>query len=436
MQISLIIVLIVAELLLVLTGLCITLTIFLLRKPKATEEKTDEVSAQPAEDELDAIELSNNYIDFLEQAMHRNTQKTQQQKNIEADIAKEESDTADATDDLETGEATEEESANTSNSPAPDEAQSKLLLIRDQFLILEKTAAEKSEHEIHFWESIYDGMKDLLEQFPSTKTASTETSSSTETVVVESKEKVFYIETQGKKIDGEVNKLKDIIYEQENALSSMKKAMQGAEEEHPGDSESLKILKEQMEAIERQLNDSKMCMEVLEMENNRLQEEVDKMDGRHDALFEETDNSSSEESGSVIDLDQMKEVVEEQEAKIQQLIDTIESLEIDASQADKLKETLGDFTRSSKEMMSCICILEEENERLKSSSEADDDNTETTADSAAASSEDTAEIAGKISQLEEELIKKDVAYAQLQDEFSSMETEYLAMYEAMHGDNS
>ncbi len=436
MQISLIIVLIVAELLLVLTGLCITLTIFLLRKPKVTEEPIDEPSAQPAEDELDAIELSNNYIDFLEQAMHRNTQKTQQQKNIEADIAKEESDTANATDDLETDEATEEESANTSNSPAPDEAQSKLLLIREQFLILEKTAAEKSEHEIHFWDSIYDGMKDLLEQFPSTKTASTQTSSSAENVVVESKEKVFYIETQGKKIDGEVNKLKDIIYEQENALSSMKKAMQGAEEEHPEDSASLKILKEQMEAIERQLNDSKMCMEVLEMENNRLQEEVDKMDGRHDALFEETDNSSSDESSSIIDLDQMKEMVEKQDAKIQQLIDTIESLEIDASQSEKLKETLGDFTRSSKEMMSCICILEEENERLKASSEADDENTETTADSAAASSEDTAEIAGKISQLEEELIKKDVAYAQLQDEFSSMETEYLAMYEAMHGDNS
>ena len=42
----------------------------------------------------------------------------------------------------------------------------------------------------------------------------------------------------------------------------------------------------------------------------------------------------------------------------------------------------------------------------------------------------------RIKHLEEELIKKDVNYAKLQDEFSSMEKEYLAMYEAIHGDNS
>lgn len=413
MQIPLIYVLIIAEVLLVLTGLGITLAVILLRKPKLTEPDESQ-TFQQAEDELDAIDLGSTYIDHLEQAMERNSTKSKQQESIEKENAND----------------IEEQAEDENTSPAPDEKQSSLLQAREQFLLMEKAAAENTEHEIHFWDSIYDGMKNLLEQFSTIETISS--TESAEDPVQESKEKVFYIETQGKKIDGEVNKLKDIIYEQENALSSMKKAMEGAEQEHPEESESLKILKEQIEVIERQLSDSKMCMEVLEMENNRLQEEVDKMDARHESLFEEP-IAEKVENESLIDLDQMKEVVEQQENKIQHLIDTIESLEIDAVQAEKLKETIGDFARTSKEMMSCISILEEENERLKESGE---DNNSVDTNDPATGNEDTDELKSTISSLEEEVIKKDVAFAKLQDEFSSMETEYLSMYEAMHGDNS
>jgi len=109
----------------------------------------------------------------------------------------------------------------------------------------------------------------------------------------------------------------------------------------------------------------------------------------------------------------------------------IENLEIDAAQADKLKETIGDFARTSKEMMSCITILEEENERLKDGEENASENSATSE-----GTEDVAALKQNINTLEEDLIKKDVAFAKLQDEFNSMETEYLAMYEAMHGDNS
>jgi len=287
MEISLIVVLITAELLLVLFGLTITFAILFFRKPKEiiNEEKNTEKQAE----EANAIDLGNNYIEFIEQEMQRNTTKEKQQKSTEEGTASDSEESTEETED--------------NKSPAPTEAQSHLLQVREQFLLIEKSAAENTEHDIKFWQTIYDGMKTLLEQFSSveTKTITPETTENTST---ESKEKVFYIETQGKKINGEVNKLKDIIYEQENALSSMKKAMQGAEQEHPEESESLTILKEQMEAIERQLNDSKMCMEVLEMENNRLQEEVDNIDARHNALFEEEKNNSAEESDSLIDLDQ------------------------------------------------------------------------------------------------------------------------------------
>jgi len=420
MEISVIYVLLAAEALIVLLAICITLTVLLLRKPKAVAADT-EPDIEDAESELDAIDLGNSYIDYLEQAMQRNAIKLNQQQNIENEDSPETSDNSEKEDQLE------------NSSPAPDDKQSTLLQARELFLNMEKAAAETAEHEINFWENIYSGMQELLEQFKSIETV-TETVSETNVIVdrkTESKEKVFYIETQGKKVDGEVNKLKDIIFEQENALSSMQKALKNVAEEHPEESEPLNQLKEQLAAMERQLTDSKMCMEVLEMENDRLQEEVDRMGERHSELFEENEDKDPA-TESVIDLDQIKEVVAQQEAKIEHLVSTIESLEIEASQAERLKDTLKDFTRTSQEMMSCITILEEENERLQEAAHHDgEDSTEHDSEN----TEDLDAMDSKISSLEEELIKKDVAYAQLQDEFNSMETEYLAMYEAMHGDN-
>ena len=422
MEISLIYVLIAAEVMFILLGLSITFFILWFRKPKIVD--AEPVPLVDADAELDAIDLGSSYIDYLDQAIERNSIKLQQTENA-----------SDADEKSEESEESEEDS--TESSPSPTEEQIELLQAREQFLHVEKEAAEQLEHEINFWERVYAGMQTLLKQFKTT-----EVSTETETVVdekVESKETVVYIETQGKKIDGEVNKLKDIIYEQENALSSLKKSLESAETDSPEDSPALQEIRAQLEALERQLNDSKMCMEVLEMENDRLQEEVDKMGERHGALFEDGDESEeAEESSSMIDLDQMKEVMAEQEAKIDQLLSTIDSLEIEASQSEKLKETLNGFTRTSKEMMNCIAILEEENERLQeAASHETDEESEDVADvveetPVATNNEETAELQSKVSELEEEIIKKDVAFAQLQDEFSSMEAEYLSMYEAMH----
>ncbi|VAW60302.1 Membrane-associated zinc metalloprotease [hydrothermal vent metagenome] len=419
MQISFIYVLITAEILLLLSGLCAALIFLLVRKQKKPETIAEPL-LQQSEEELDTIDLSNSYIDFLEQQIERNSKKLKQVESSEEESPSEQDISA------------ETENAAPPSRP-PDEQQSELLQAREAFLLIEKEAADKTEHEIHFWDSLYAGIKGLLEKYKNTQESTDTVAKTTDmsTHRVESEEKVFYIETQGKKIDGEVNKLKDIIHEQENALSGMKKAMASAEAERPDESAAFDALRKNMQAIERQLNDSKMCMEVLEMENDRLQEEVDKMNARHNSLFEEGKEENAE-NDSLVDLKQMKEVVEQQELKIQQLIESIESLEIDTSQAEKLKATISDFSRTSREMMSCIVILEEENERLQAAANSSPDTDETTAP---ADEGEIDNIRSQVSSLEEALIKKDVAYAKLQDEFSSMETEYLAMYEAMHGNN-
>ncbi len=419
MEIPLIYVLAGAELLLILLGVCITLTIILIRRPSTAATELANESESDAEEKV--VNIGNSYIEYLQQALERNEVKIKQQQNIEADELNTDDSPAD-----EVESATEEDTSE--QSPPPDETQSALLQARERFLQIEQAAAEKTEHEINFWESIYKDMLQLVEDLKQTEIITRESKEVLETIhkQVESKEKVFYIETQGKKIDGEVNKLKDIIYEQENALNSMKKALHDSEDDLSEDSEVINFMKEQLQTIERQLSDSKMCMEVLEMENNRLQDEINQLEAQTGLAEPE----SSPEKESSIDIEQMKENMKMQEVRILQLIETIESLELEASQAEKLKETLNEFTRSSHEMMSCITILEEENERLQETSGP------SAAESSGSNSEEIDAMKSKVSSLEEELIKKDVAYAQLQDEFSSMETEYLAMYEAMHGDNS
>lgn len=133
-------------------------------------------------------------------------------------------------------------------------------------------------------------------------------------------------------------------------------------------------------------------------------------------------DAAATSDNSAVDMKSMREMLEKQEQKIALLTTTIDSLQIDAEQAEKLKSTLQEFAHSSREMMSCITILEEENERLLASSDGE-------------SPVNAEEIQQKIKKLQDEIIKRDVDYAKLQEEFASMEKEYLAMYNAMHSNN-
>ncbi|HEY9201187.1 MAG TPA: hypothetical protein VIQ81_06310 [Gammaproteobacteria bacterium] len=406
MHISLITLFALLEVILFLLGATITLGIMLyLRKSANAQTPSQDTPTEQPEATADAVNLHSSYIDYLEQAMQRNQQQMEQQpeENSEAEA---EADT---------------ESENDEHQTA--DAQLQLLQARQQFLELEKTAAQKNEDNDSFWDEINTGMQALLAQFKSIEVH-------TETVTEvqqkkEVKEKVFYIETQGRKVDNEVNKLKDIIYDQENAISSMQKNLAKAIEEAPQESESLNDLHQQFSSLERQILDSKMCMDILETENERLQDELHKIKAGASQNAEQDSDSES-----TVELSQIKEVVRQQKERIKQLQAIIETLEIDTDKAEELKTHLSEFTRSSEEMMSCITILEEENERLQDEVHTIEDSLQHESGDAS-ESQQLQELQTKINQLEEEVVKKDLALAQLQEEFSSMETEYLAMYEAM-----
>ena len=129
------------------------------------------------------IDPGPNYIELLDRELTKNTTQTAIIKNSE--------------------------SSNDQQTPATNITHSELLTIRDLFLNVERTAAAHAGNDIIFWDKILTGIKHVANQLKTTETV-------INTVVnkkTEAKEKVFYIETQGKKIDGEVTRLKDIIFE-------------------------------------------------------------------------------------------------------------------------------------------------------------------------------------------------------------------------------
>ena len=392
MHIPFIYILFIAEAILVLFVLSIILGIVAYR---LANKKT---SSSLQADETYTADPGSSYIEHLDIEIMKNTAQSKIDKRIEHDA-----------------------NENLIPDTKTEEKHSRLLKARDLFLHVERTAAEKAGNDIQFWQHIYAGISKVLDHFKTIEhemTAETDHTQHTKEV----KEKVFYIETQRKKVDGEVNRLKDIIYEQENTLSGLLKTLKNAEEEHQGteQGELISALHAQASNFERQLRDSKTCMDVLEMENNRLQEELHKLDAKKT----DSDVSRTDENTKV-DTQNMREMLKKQEQQISLLTSTIDELKLSTEQTEKIKSALNEFAHSSQEMIGCITILEDENARLQATSH-----------DAQAASGDESLLKSQIRKLAEEAIKKDVAYAKLQDEFASMEKEYLAMYNAIHGNNS
>lgn len=400
MYISKIYLLFSAEILLILLAACVTLIIYIIKKPATA--KNNDLETEPD----DSAKPS--YGDYLDREILRNESRAEQQSRIE-----------------------KEDAAENAESQMPvNDTQSQLLQLREMFLITERSSAEHADNENTFWDTLYSGLNDIYRQF---KTIETEVAINTEQSYITTKntsEKVFYIETQGKKVDSEVNRLKDIIYDQDSTLNSLKHALDGASSHISDDNKEFNTLKNELTKFEQQLNDSKMCMEVLEMENERLQSEIDNLEHQIEG---QTEISAGNSTAISDNMNQLKENLSSQEQQINILNETIDSLQLNTTETENLKTTLQSFTRGSKEMMGCITILEDENDNLHRQIEDLKSQQESTVTDSDASSD---ELSIKVKSLEKEIIKKDVAYAKLQDEYSSIEKEYMSMYEQIHGDDN
>ena len=116
-------------------------------------------------------------------------------------------------------------------------------------------------------------------------------------------EKTLVIEKRTGKVNTETNKLKDIIFDQGNKINNLLKQLKSSSFNSGDDSE----LQQQLEDLERSQKETAMCMEVLEMENNRLIEEIDSI--HHDG-----DNSELTEKVS-----ELEKIIEDKDRELEQL---------------------------------------------------------------------------------------------------------------------
>ena len=294
-----------------------------------------------------SFDLSNDYTGYLDQELNRNQGKLKSLDTIPLD----------------------EEDAETTQKNETNKA---LLNIREAFLNTEKKSADHSDNENAFWDSIYTNIQDISDTHLTHKEEITNLEEiHVEKIINKSSDNVEQIESQGTKIDAEVNKLKDIIFDQENSLTALSKALSEVNTDKDGAEIAADIEKftEQLGKLERNIEESKVCMEILESENDRLQGELSEFETKYNSMCEqlatgEPQTSTSTESQPNENIDQLKNTLEQQNGQISELTDAIDGLQLEAEQAEKLKSTLEEFTRGSQEMTTCITILEEENERL------------------------------------------------------------------------
>lgn len=126
-------------------------------------------------------------------------------------------------------------------------------------------------------------------------------------------EKTLIIEKSSNKVNTEVNKLKDIIYDQGNKINNLLKSLKS----NVLDSGLSTELQEQLKELERSQQETSMCMEVLEMENHRLIEEL-----------ENIQNDSSDDGPQMqLKIKELEQIIAEKDFELEALKEEFNSVQ-------------------------------------------------------------------------------------------------------------
>lgn len=137
-------------------------------------------------------------------------------------------------------------------------------------------------------------------------------------------EKTLIIEKTTNNVNTEVNKLKDIIYDQSNQINNLMKSMKS----QGGDATLSDALQEQFEALERSQKETAMCMEVLEMENNRLLEDLEAMQNNiTEVSIEGVEEDDMNNDQLKLKIRTLEKVIEEKDKEFAKMMTEFESVQ-------------------------------------------------------------------------------------------------------------
>lgn len=319
---------------------------------------------------------------------------------------------------------------------AADREAAALLEMRKRFLEIELEARKLEANPVAFQAQIADGVQALIEQLrPEPETVSPDAgvaAGAQASVQPEpSPEQDDSAERERHDThDEELDHLRQVINNQQDAMAALRAKLREHESELQGAEDVLQKLDE----FEKRSNELQRCLEVLEQENERLKSAK----ARGPAGGAGTQPAQ---------LKGLKSMVGEQQHTIAKLQNLIRALAPEASKAKELADAFATMQRANQELNGCVAVLEDENALLRSELEeihamiarqaadagqtgaAPDGGSEAPAQQQTAEaslSEQNQELEMKLQELEALLEFKDAAIQELEKQYNSLESKYLA----------
>lgn len=315
-----------------------------------------------------------------------------------------------------------------------DESEKKaaeLLKFRKRFLEIELEAHALEGNPVAFQDRIAAGLCELMEVMrPDAESVEAEPEAETPMAVeLEEAPGDEGEEASERKIvdtsEQEINHLKDVINNQQDAMSALRAQL----EEH-AEVEGMDAALKQLEDFEKQSTELERCLQVLESENERLKA----------AQNDSSDAAKNIEPADPTQLAGLKDMVGGQQETIGSLRKLIEELMPEADKAGELEETLDRIQRTNQELSGCVTVLEDENTLLRSElemivSQLEEQDAQREAEvaavpdaaeeaAAAFTSEQIEEMEIKVQELEALVEFKDATIEELEKQYHALEGKY------------
>ena len=132
------------------------------------------------------------------------------------------------------------------------------------------------------------------------------------------------IEKASNVVNKEVNKLKDVIYEQGNKINALLKSLKDDNQNiDPGS-----VLHKHLTDLESSQKETSMCIEVLEMENQRLMEEIENLQNSPSVLpIDGLDTEDMSSDQLKLKIHELEQIIEEKEKEYNKLSSELSSVE-------------------------------------------------------------------------------------------------------------
>jgi len=318
-----------------------------------------------------------------------------------------------------------------------------LLGLRKKFLELELAAHALERNPVQYQQTLATGFSELIEQMrpeaetvtlaaaqePSVQPSSAESATADEPAAPRGT-----LDTH----DQEFNRLKQVINNQQDAMSALRAELKARE----ADIEDLDGILRKLDEFEQHDGELQQCLKILERENEQLK--AAKSSDRGDAAKVKSLNPAQ--------LGGLKNMIGNQQKTIANLQDLIKELAPEASKAADLEAAISGIQRANQELNSCVAVLEDENAMLRAELESvnaqldrqealrdaaadavsvvrDDSEPEVDEASADGSSADDErqQLEIKVQELEALVEFKDAAIEELEKQYNKLEAKYHAL---------